>query len=216
MVPNIFVLGFDRHIALSCIDKEIWPININLQIGGGVILAVVCACLMRYLPINLPKMFQEPTVMATAFYLSGFICRDFAWIKKREAILLLGIPAVVSIFTGFSMEVTGIECLVYYPIAIAGTIGIVALSNYLAQSRIAGALAKIGETTLYILIFHFLSFKLVSYFYIVANGLPIEMLSQFPGLKVDSSWIWIAYSVVGVALPMAFWKVSKIKLFRKI
>lgn len=179
---------------------------------GGVILALLCACLFYLLPINLPSMFHEKTIMATAFYMSGFVFKDIVWFKKKWAMTLIAIPAIVAVFTRISLDATGVMCLIYFLISFAGIIGVVAASNFIAESRISAIFAIVGKTTLYILIFHFLSFKIVSYLYIVANGMPIELLSQFPVLKVESSWLWIAYSIVGVALPMAFWKLSRIKL----
>ena len=61
----------------------------------------------------------------------------------------------------------------------------------------------IGENTLTILTFHFLSFKFVSLLIILQNDLPIDMLSQFPVITdyAYDGW-WIAYAITGIAMPL--------------
>lgn len=64
----------------------------------------------------------------------------------------------------------------------------------------------IGNKTLYILTFHFLSFKLVSYIFIRLKGLPITDLSLFPVLQDMNSWMWIIYTIVGIVVPLIIWE----------
>lgn len=65
----------------------------------------------------------------------------------------------------------------------------------------------IGNHTLTILALHFISFKLVSYFIILTNNLPIERLSEHPVMTDYSGNGWrAAYFVIGVTLPLvAVW-----------
>lgn len=76
----------------------------------------------------------------------------------------------------------------------------------------------IGNNTLLILVWHFLSFKVVSLFFIVIKGLPMEQLACFPVIPGDSNspvsyntpWWWL-YLLVGVGLPVLGCWVSKKK-----
>ena len=53
-----------------------------------------------------------------------------------------------------------------------------------------------------ILALHFLCFKLVSLIKIYIYGLPIEYLSKFPVIEEYNSYMWILYSIIGIAIPL--------------
>ncbi len=65
-------------------------------------------------------------------------------------------------------------------------------------------LKKIGQRTLWIMALHFLSFKLVSFIFIVINGLPITCLVDFPVLSICSKdpYMWVIYTITGISLPV--------------
>ncbi len=155
-------------------------------------------------------MFWERTLLATAFYMSGYICRkknmhfDYPLI---ECLLLLIVPSIAAFFVKLNMvTVQGWFVLVDYAIAMAGTMGIVLLSRELSRHRIAPILAYIGNKTLYILVFHYLAFKLVSFVYLHFNGLPIDLLTMFTVLEETNSWMWIVYVLSGIIFPLAIWE----------
>lgn len=84
-------------------------------------------------------------------------------------------------------------------------------SNHALTNRIQCFLSFVGENTLTILTWHLLSFKLVSLAIILAYSLPIEQLGEFPVIAEYSAkgW-WIAYTFIGVGLPLALTKVTNI------
>lgn len=155
-------------------------------------------------------MFGEQTLLATAFYLSGYLCRkknmhfDYQLIA---GLLLLIVPAIAAFFVKLNMAtVQGWLVLVDYAIAMAGTMSIVLLSRELSRHCIAPIFAYIGDKTLYILAFHFLAFKPVSFVYLHFNGLPIDLLTMFPVLEETNSWMWIVYVISGIIFPLAIWE----------
>lgn len=122
-------------------------------------------------------------------------------------LLLLLVPAIAACFIKLNMvTVQGWLVLVNYVIAMTGTMGIVLLSRELSKHCIAPILTYIGNKTLYILVFHFLAFKLVSFVYLHFNGLPIELLTMFPVLEETNSWMWIVYVISGIIFPFAVWE----------
>lgn len=163
------------------------------------------------IPFKLPAQFGQQTFLATAFYMSGyFYKKQQVQICKSNAIgiCLLFIPAVAAICFRWGMiEVNGMTILPYYLIALSGTIGVISLSKFLTEHQFANVLVYIGNKTLYILTFHFLAFKLVSYLYIKLHGMPIGFLSQFPVIKESPDWLWPFYSIAGVVFPLLVWKV---------
>ena len=178
-------------------------------IMGGVISLLLITALWKYIPVNLPQMFGEQTLLATAFYLSGY-----TWHKMNRKInrplfygvLLLSAPAVAAIFLQLDMWSKGWKVFVVYLIAMTGILGVIGISKALAKCSISNTLEFIGSKTLYILVFHFLAFKLVSFIYLMCNDMPIELLTQFPVLKEANGGMWLAYTLVGITLPLFIWK----------
>lgn len=188
------------------------------NISGGVILALFVSVFWHYKPVTLPQMFGEQTLLATAFYMSGYLCRKknmhFAHPLMTGLLLLLA-PAIAACFIKLNMvTVQGWLVLVDYVIAMAGTMGIVLLSREFSKHRIAPIFTYIGDKTLYILVFHFLAFKLVSFGYLYFNGLPIDLLTSSPVLEETNSWMWIVYVISGIILPLTIWELIHLAFVR--
>ena len=195
-------------LVLSLLKSRARLTNICM---GGVIAVVVFAASVEFLiPVWIPSQFGPQTVMALAFFLSGYMYRKSGWSKSVAfpwlCVPLLSVPAVASVFCSLSMSSAQSLSWLYYVVALSGTVGLIQVARNLQQGLIVGLFNYIGNKTLYILTFHFLAFKSVSYVWIKAHGLPISCLSQFPVLKDTDSWMWVPYSIVGVALPLLLWK----------
>lgn len=114
-------------------------------------------------------------------------------------------------------------CLFPYTIsALTTTILVFNLSRRLTASTLEGAkkcLTYIGDHTLQILTWHFLSFKIISYVIIKTYNLQIERLSEYPTIIEYSlqGW-WIPYLIIGIATPLLLDRfiLSKINLLDRI
>lgn len=183
----------------------------SIYISGGVILALLIAVGEKWLPIHLPQQFGSQTMMATAFYLTGYLSHRTDVMNHHGSswmVSLLAIPAVAAMFLDLGMvTTTGFEIILYYIVAMCGVFGVLSISKWMSRHRISAFFKYVGDKTLYILIFHFLAFKLVSFVYIACTGLPIELLSQFPTMESVPSWLWVVYSIVGVAVSLLMWEV---------
>lgn len=83
-------------------------------------------------------------------------------------------------------------------------------------SIIRKAFVYLGQNTLSLVIFHFLSFKIVSYIGVLIKGQPLCLVAAFPILYEGGAW-WIAYTLVGILVPIglnALWKKLKNKICR--
>ena len=72
-----------------------------------------------------------------------------------------------------------------------------------AENKSVKCIIFIGDHTIEVLTWHFLSMKLVSLMLIAIYHLPIKRLSEFPVIEeyARQGW-WIAYLIVGVAIPV--------------
>lgn len=205
---SLFWASIGSLLFLSILKKH--NRSTFVDISGGVVFLLLLATCWHYIPVKLPQMFGEHTLLAAAFYLSGYLCRKknmhFAH-PHMTGLLLLLVPAITACFIKLDMQlVQGWFVLVYYVIAMIGFIGIMILSKVLSKYSIAPIITYIGSKTLYILVFHFLAFKLVSSVYLYFKSLPIDLLTQFPVLEETNSWLWIIYVISGIIFPLVIWK----------
>lgn len=83
------------------------------------------------------------------------------------------------------------------------------------MNKIVRALKYLGKNSLVIMMFHFIAFKAITLLQIIVYQDSIEMLSEYPVYLVNGGW-WIAYSVVGVCIPILLYLLYKqILLFAK-
>ena len=144
--------------------------------------------------------------LACAFYISGFLFsnrRNEYQIPVYLSMVALLAVAVVSLFWRESIFVTGGGVVPYYAIAILGTFGVFGIARVLDRTgHFAGFLDFVGRSTLTILTFHLLSFKLVSLFVIRIRHLPIDRLAEFPVIHESISYTWPIYVVTGVLVSL--------------
>lgn len=178
--------------------------GMKLQIGGLVILYLVVLFLSKSDSLSSFWYSVSLTCFATIFFMAGKILAIYKIPQKLWFTLLCaGAVTVLSIVNpaGFT---TKENILLYAVGALSGIMAVKNLSGYVQKIPGVGSLmAYIGNNTLSILTWHFLSFKLVSLLIIRIYDLPNEMLASFPVIAEYSSkgW-WMAYSVVGVVLPL--------------
>lgn len=87
--------------------------------------------------------------------------------------------------------------LFFLIVSLSGWYLLESVSRLIPQSP----LAKLGASTRSIVMWHFASMKLVTLAYILIMGLPIILIGAFPFLNNTTSWMWIVYTIVGVAIP---------------
>lgn len=157
--------------------------------------------------------------VAATLFMAGSIVREHSNIMVHGKwyyilILLCGVLIVAAYFKPLSMFGVRSPLLIIYYLSVA-FLGIF-ISLLLAQlatkqNNIKDAFVYIGQNTMLILIWHMLSFKLVSLIKVWQYGLPFSDLGQFPVINAHNSFYWILYSIVGVLLPMIYSLSLKLK-----
>jgi len=152
--------------------------------------------------------------MAAAFFVSGHYCsKRGITFRPVAAIVMLAVVAVASCIMPMSMiSLRAWGVIPYFIVAHCGIFMTMILCSQcnecLKECRLRRTIIFIGDHTLEILTWHFLSFKLVSLLVIWTESRPIEQLSWFPVIPNDLSnsnyftpW-WGVYFVVGVVVPL--------------
>lgn len=180
-------------------------------IEGGIltILFVVLSFCLSMVSFKIPTI-SSVTMLASAFYIAGYTYSKLSFAQRSffpVGILGLLIIVIVSFFYQGNMMSKSWYIPTYFFVALVGTIAIVNLSGFI-KGITKVILDYLGSKTLYILTFHFVSFKVVSLVKIWQYDLPIHVLSSFPVIDGNNSLYWILYSIVGVVLPVLIWELK--------
>lgn len=145
--------------------------------GWLIVGLVACAGLCRLIPYDTTMVSR--LLLACAFYISGFLFARFKWEMKLPVSLgALAIVAVVSLFWRESIFVDGWGVLLYYPVALLGTLGIFGVATALDRcDPVARGLDFVGRATLTILTFHFLAFRLAGLLNLPCCGFLVNFVA---------------------------------------
>ena len=122
--------------------------------------------------------------------------------KPLGCILVTVISFAILYFMDDKGSISMARCKIENPlffliVSLAGWYLLESISRLIPKSF----LAKLGESTRSIVMWHFASMKLVTLAYILIMELPIILLGAYPYLDNTTSWMWIVYTIVGVAIP---------------
>lgn len=112
--------------------------------------------------------------------------------------------AIGSVYCGVSMlGYTALQVVPYALCALAGTVMVLNISEWLCKHdcRLRPFLMFVGDHTLEVLTWHFLTFKIVSLLIILIHQLPIGQLACFPTIRGYGIYYWPLYSLAGIGLP---------------
>lgn len=149
-------------------------------------------------------------ILASFFMIAGFWYKDKnIVIEKFKPWLIIPLCAIivglgVEFWQCNMLQLTFEKSLPYAVTAIAGTIMVYALSKiWLPNDAIRKSLVYIGNNTLTILTWHFLTFKLVSIIIIWKYSLPVARLAEFPVIEEATYKLWwVVYFLAGVLIPI--------------
>ena len=146
---------------------------------------------------------------AAAFMITGYWYKEsrlkyenhFPWIVISIS------AAVIAIGTEYwqcsMLTLTWEKLIPYILSALAGVLMVFTFSKMCLRNNLSRrGLVFVGEHTLEILTWHFLSFKLVSLILIALFDLPIAQLAEFPVIEdfAYKGW-WCIYLLIGVFIP---------------
>lgn len=183
--------------------------------GGGVInttsllilifTTIFCSKKELYLPVLGET---ARITLASAFFLIGYMYGQFDkrfHFHRNKYNLVLCIPLLTfAILVKTKLGFDNIYPAMVIPFIITGTLGTVFIHSvcYHFHFLQKNVLYYIGNHTLYILVLHLTSFKIVSIIIIMVLHLPVQRLSEYPVIDTWHHITWIPYSLVGVLIPI--------------
>lgn len=173
-------------------------------ISGSILLAMISFCLLDF---YIPALFGSREVFGAILMWGGYSFKKYQEKFKRFAIHIIIISLIICTIYAvyrplyFSSSPLTFDRFDYIIPCFAGCLMMfyVCSINWIAN---LSHLIYIGSHTLIILILHFLCFKPVSLLHILINDLDIKRLSEFAVMSDTPPYLWILYTIFGVALPL--------------
>lgn len=155
----------------------------------------------------IPGVLGSREVFGFILLLCGYVFKQKEHIIRRYSGVIVAFSFVVCVIYAiyrplfYSSSPLTIDRLDYLIPSILGCLFIYFLCSwrYLKNQKY---LIYIGSHTLIILALHFLSFKLISWIYILLSNSDIKLLAQFAVLEDTPNWLWLFYLCSGIFLPL--------------
>lgn len=159
-----------------------------------------------------------------SFYFLGYLLKTYErfWQNKYSAIACsLSLLLFLFYFEGgVSMGCGYNKVVPFFLSATSGTLLTIYISRLIENwfPKVKSILYYIGNHTLEILSLHFLSFRLVSYFFTLVYGLDVVHVAEHPVINDICSpphYWWIIYCLVGVLVPLFLnrvWLIAVVKI----
>lgn len=168
-------------------------------------LAFYClAGLIKFYEISIPWGFGYRECMATFFIGCGYCIKEkilpFRWPKFVFMIIVF---VLANIIYPSSMD---LNCSIYdwLVIPFSGLSGFYILynvMNFIVNKKVS-FLSFVGENSMWILTFHFLSFKFSILIEILIYGLPFAMIGCHPVIPPKDNWFFLVHSLFGLIIPL--------------
>ena len=197
-------------LLASCCVSVIDFITHKITIKNGntkryilLFLFIISTVISKKYSISLPIIDDLSRIcLGAAFFISGTIIKQLnISLKVYQVIAIFIIVLGVSIIQPCNMFTPSpILSIVFFTCSIITFLAIHNLIKFVKTG--SSKMVYIGEHTMIILALHFLCFKLISLLKIYCYDYPIEDLSCFPVITDNNSFMWILYSIAGIAIPL--------------
>ena len=143
---------------------------------------------------------------ATFFISLGFFIRQYIHcLRGLKICVISGIFLLIISQLGEVSMAPMMKNVLLLPVsAIGGFVLFFNVSDLLEKwhNPLVNMLKCMGRYSFYILLLHFLCFKVVSYFKVWLFGLDVAMVAEFPVIGLYNEYFWILYSIVGVLFSL--------------
>ena len=154
---------------------------------------------------------QFETVAATyGIYTVGYYLKNYY--KKLETVqevCVAGLSFVILYYCDFICNQNGWNSnvnefanpLMYIVTQMSGLVFTLSVASLVSRVKICNLFVYIGQHTLSILFFHFLSFKVITIVQCIFYHEPAYRIAAFPVFNSSGLW-WLAYTLCGISIPL--------------
>lgn len=194
----------------------LWVCRGKAHLVGWATLAIALVVSVCNIWVVSPNTGYKPTnfMLYVVFFLCGYLIS--AMTPKQQSVhtgraswglilSLSGTLVVIAWFFPFPYGVTTFftwQLPIYVIGGVSGTLAVLALASRLQEGRLKRLLVFCGDSSMAILIWHFLCFKGVTAVLLHIHGMPVEEMTAFPVHSGFSDRFWVVYAIAGISLPL--------------
>jgi fucose 4-O-acetylase-like acetyltransferase len=205
------VVLFFAMIVLFISNKTVSFFPQKKQILIILLISILSGALGCYF-LSIERIFRfrfEVALLIQPIIFAGFICHRYWSVVTKYINLITGtifliLLIVYAYVADFKIDISSCNIenpLIFYTSALFGICFCLCLSHYFNKvTYFKKIIGYTGENSFHIMALHFLSFKIISYIYVIVYEKPIYMIAEFPYIK-ESNW-WVLYTIAGVVLPL--------------
>lgn len=206
---------FLRCLFFVCVAHAVICLVIKEEKIRDISIIGICVCCFGvlyfidkniiYVPIEGVKLVILQFCGAYPVYVLGIGLRRYNKMKYIPSIFVLSV-IVLSILNGFGkigLDTGKIVNPIFYLIcSLCGWYFLMFISRVI-NGKLEKILIYIGENSIFIVLWHFVAFKVVSWGYINVAEQNKLLLASFPVINNGTEYLWIIYSICGISIPMA-------------
>lgn len=185
----------------------------------SIVIIFILGNILILIDYNLPRFLDNSLVMILIYHF-GVLYKKFEnripiklYFALFSALSLIILNQYGSIDVGLNIYTNPLYFLFA---SLTGIYLIIYISKTLVKFYECKFLNFLGKNTLVILALQFLCFKFVNLIIICTYSYPIQMMSSFPTINLDSSYWWLLYSLVGLVMPIIIYKIYESIFKQKI
>ena len=180
------------------------------------LLLTVCLTILSYsINLRITGIIYKLTFLCLTFFLAGYLYKLYSpkmgQLKLNKYLWLIGAALTIagSIYMPVKMHTVDTwQIFPYWIIALSGCVMVMQISSFIQDLKISVPLDYIGKHTLNIMVWHFLSFKLLTLLLVTIGVMAHADLLAFPVPHSAQHGWWILYSVVGAAVPLTIEQIT--------
>lgn len=155
--------------------------------------------------ISLPRLIDNRALVALSVYYLGYMYKKYE--SKISMNIYFAFAAFILLFLNKRYGIIAMDSNIYSSPAffILNSILGIYLNIYVGKLLDTkfkfNLLQYIGKNSLYIMVFHFLAFKVVNFIQVLLYRYPVYRVATFPVIRNNGLW-WIPYAIAGTLLPI--------------
>ena len=216
-LKTLFYASFISFVCIylaTYIETQFPKAKFKRTIGVCIGLSVVSSFLFSLFDLHIPIFgIAVRELIATCFILMGYLYRNhishlIRYSNISYITLFLSAISLTTIGSLFwKMSMTDIVTLHIVPYLLSSVImSILILETiklFYKESKVSKLFKFMGDNSIEILTWHFLSFKLANYLIVSLYNLPVGQMAEFPTISEYSKHgFWILYLISGITIPL--------------
>jgi len=195
------------HMVLEYVISKLLINKRTIVLISALVFCITTCFLIHHIGISIPGIIKR-LFGCYAAYICGVLCREYSILKfsnpKSGVIAFIITVVLVLLPVDTSVELSRSRIgnpFLFVVLCFSGFVFCYELARLLARTRIK-PIEICGKESMAIFLFHPISFKIVTFLYLILFGRPMILLAAYPALDDENPILPVFYLFVGVMVPL--------------